>query len=88
MTRTTMPIMGATLMSKVPFAMLAPHEAQAQRNHGQTLGRLAQRGGLDAAEALDILDGRRWGSTRASLSAEQVLILKVREWRAAQRAPA
>ena len=89
MTRDSMPIMGATLMARVPFALLAPHEAQAQRNHGQTLERLAQRGGLDAGEALDIIAGRRWGTTRASLSAEQALILKVREWRAAQQpAPA
>ena len=44
----------------IPFAMLAPHEEQAMRNHSQTLERLASRGGLDPSEALAILDDRPW----------------------------
>jgi len=51
------PIMGGPA---IPWAALAPHEAQAQRNHGQSLERLAQRGGLDPAEAVAILEDRRW----------------------------
>lgn len=40
----------------VPWAMIEPHEAQAKRNHGgQTLRRLAERGGLGAAEAVAVL---------------------------------
>jgi len=81
--RTVMPIMGATLLSEVPFAMLVPHEAQAMRNHGQTLERLAQRGGLGTSEALDILEGRGWGSAAVCIENERHLINKVREWRAA-----
>lgn len=85
MIRTVMPIMGATLLSEIPFAMIAPHEAQAQRNHGgQSLERLAQRGGLCAAEALDILEGRRWGSAKVCIENERYLINLVRKWRAAQ----
>ena len=35
----------------VPLALVAPHEAQAMRNHGgQTLARLAERGGLAPEE--------------------------------------
>lgn len=45
----------------IPWAMLAPHEDRAMRNHGQTLERLAQRGGLAPCEALWILRDERWG---------------------------
>lgn len=82
--RAVMPIMGATLMSEIPFAMIAPHEVQAQRNHGQSLERLAQRGGLAACEAIDIIEGRRWGSAKSCVENERYLINKVRAWRAAQ----
>jgi hypothetical protein len=85
-TRTRMPIMGATLLAEIPFAMLVPHEAQARSNHGQTLERLAQRGGLGASEAIDILEGRRGGSTKDCIENERYLINKVREWRATGQA--
>jgi len=45
----------------IPWAMIAPHEGQARRNHcGQTLQRLAERGGLSACEAIAVLEDRRW----------------------------
>ncbi len=44
----------------VPFALVAGCEAQAQRNHGQTLQRLAERGGLSLTELCAVLDGRSW----------------------------
>jgi hypothetical protein len=44
----------------VPWAVVAPHEAQAKRNHGQTLERLAQRGGLDWGELLRVLEDRTY----------------------------
>ena len=56
-----MPLMlgyGAKHETKIPFAML--NEEQAQTNHGQTLKRLAECGGLAACEALAIMDKRRW----------------------------
>lgn len=81
--RAVMPIMGATLLSEIPFAMIAPHEAQAKRNHGQSLERLAQRGGLAVSEAIDIIEGRRWGSAKVCIENERYLINKVRAWRAA-----
>ena len=56
----------------VPWEMLAPHEAQAQRNHGgQSLERLAQRGGLDPCEALAILDDKPWGPEYLALAEPQ-----------------
>lgn len=83
MARTVMRIMGATLLSEIPWEMIAPHEAQAQSNHGQSLERLAQRGGLAASEAIDIIEGRRWGSAKPCIENERYLINLVRSWRAA-----
>lgn len=78
-----MPIMGSILMSEIPFAMISPHEAQAQANHGQTLTRLADRGGLSPSEALSILDNKRFGTHPNSEASAIALINRVREWRAA-----
>jgi len=88
MTREAMPIMGATLLSEMPFAMLVPHQAQALSNHDQTLERLAQRGGLGVSEAIDILEGNRWGTSMVCIENERWLINKVRDWRAQQRTSA
>jgi hypothetical protein len=46
--------------SWIPWAVIAPHEAQAQRNHSQTLARLAERGGLSPCEAVAVLEDRNW----------------------------
>lgn len=49
----------------IPWAVIAPCERQCKRNHGgQTLEGIAERGGLGAAEACDILLGLRWSTTR------------------------
>lgn len=81
--RTVMPIMGSLLMSEIPWAMISPHERQAQINHGQSLERLAQRGGLGASEAIAIIEGRRWRDVKPCVENEVYLVNKVREWRAA-----
>lgn len=45
----------------IPWGIIAPHEQQAQRNHGgQTLQRLAERGGLSPCEAVAVLEDRSW----------------------------
>ena len=44
----------------IPYNIIAPHEAQAIRNHSQTLQRLAERGGLDWTEALAVLNDKTW----------------------------
>lgn len=41
----------------VPWEVMAPHEAMAQKNHSQTLARLAQRGGLSPSEAWCVVKG-------------------------------
>ena len=42
------------------YNIIAPHEAQAIRNHSQTLQRLAERGGLDWTEVLAVLNDKTW----------------------------
>lgn len=44
----------------VPRSVMAPHEAQAQRNHEQSLARLAQRGGLGCSEAWRVVNDLTW----------------------------
>lgn len=44
----------------IPWAAIAPHEQQAQKNHGQTLARLAERGGLSWVEAFAVLTDQHW----------------------------
>lgn len=52
---------GATaVVIALPWDVIAPHAAQAQRNHGQTLERLAERGGLGPDEAVAVLENRPW----------------------------
>lgn len=54
----------------LPWDMIAPHEKQAYANHSQSLKRLDERGGLDAGEALAVLEGRPWGYSRDQSEAE------------------
>lgn len=63
----TFPVLGAKRRDavpgtpvSVPWALLAPHEAQAERNHYQSLRRLAERGGLSPAEMVAVLEDRPW----------------------------
>ncbi len=63
----TFPVLGAKRYgaapgapTSVPWALLAPHEAQAERNHYQSLRELAERGGLSPAEMVAVLEDRPW----------------------------
>lgn len=67
---------GGLVVVAVPWSMLEPHEAQAQRNHSQSLQRLAERGGLSACEALAVLQDREYRSmTAADANAQLVTML-------------
>lgn len=44
----------------VPWEFMAPHESQCQKNHGQSLKRIAERGGLGASEAWAVVNGIRY----------------------------
>lgn len=43
------------IIIEIPMEIFLPHERQAQYNHGQTLNRLNERGGLDLCEAYAIV---------------------------------
>lgn len=51
----------------VPWDIVEPHEEQAQKNHGQTLQRLAERGGLSPAELVALLQDRPLKATSGLL---------------------
>ena len=51
-----MPLLGTGLA--LPMGLL--NEQQAQRNHGQSLARLAERGGLGPSEALAVAERRQY----------------------------
>jgi hypothetical protein len=60
--RTNMPIL-KSCKSRIPcirWSVIAGHERQAMINHGQTLARLAERGGLSPAEAVAIIEDRKF----------------------------
>lgn len=44
----------------VPFAAVKAHEKQARINHGQSVERLKERGGLSWSELAAVLGDRRW----------------------------
>lgn len=54
------PIMDRGKRASIPWRVIAPHEAQAQKNHGQSLKTLASRGGLCWSEAWGVLNGVSW----------------------------
>lgn len=60
--REVMPIMVGVFIKAIPWAVISSHERQADLNHGQTLNRLAERGGLDPAEAVAIIKDQPWPS--------------------------
>lgn len=68
----------------VPWGMMERHADQARRNHGQTLDRLAERGGLAASEACAILGDRPWHAMN-DFTAQGHLARKLAEWRHEQR---
>lgn len=44
----------------IPYNIIAPHEAQAMKNHGQSLQRLSERGGLSWGEIWAVINDKSW----------------------------
>lgn len=87
MTQRRFPIINAGNVSGcmifVPWDLLGPHENQAQKNHGQSLERLAERGGLAPSEALAVLEDRSWHEMNLR-SAIEILDAKWQAWSVGQ----
>jgi hypothetical protein len=62
MTEPMFPIFNDPIIKSIPWAAIASHEGQAQRNHSQTLRRLAARGGLSIHEAYHVMKDQTWPS--------------------------
>jgi len=61
----------------VPWALLAPHEPQALRNHDQDLETLACCGGLSPQEMIAVLEDRPWSQRSARTNRDAVRALKM-----------
>ncbi len=84
------PVLGAIGEKRkehIPWDVLAPHEARARRNHGQTLEQLAARGGLGWVEIVWILLGKPWGGppNLPQDVARNAVLKYVAAWEAEQR---
>ena len=73
--RTSMPIMSCAAITSIPWAAIEAHERQAMANHGQTLARLAGRGGLGVCEAVAIIEDRRWHRMDKAVAEQRLLEL-------------
>lgn len=60
-------------LKAVPVSVLAPHEAQALKNHGKNLKTLAAQGGLTPEEAVAIIEGRPWERMAFSEARQKLL---------------
>ena len=65
----------------IPWKSIAPHEKQALINHGQSLEKLASRGGLSWCEALAVLQDSKFIEMPEEEAKEKVLaLLPNQEW--------
>ena len=65
----------------IPWESIAPHEEQALRNHGQSLEKLASRGGLSWCEALAVLRDSKFIAMPEEEAKEKVwALLPNEEW--------
>jgi hypothetical protein len=69
--RLMFPIMDGHQVHCIPWDIIARCEKRAIRNHDQTLKRLAERGGLCAAEALLVLTDRCVSQMKYATSVEE-----------------
>lgn len=79
MSRESMPIMSSKYLKSMPMAML--DDKQAMKNHGQSLKRLAERGGICPSEALSIMDGLHWGAVKVCDENDLLLFRRVERFK-------
>jgi len=86
------PIMGERVgerLAPIPWSVIAPHEAQARRNHDQSLERLAERGGLDPTEAIAVLGDQLYphGKPRVDIAVADAQLRQIVAHRLAAQSP-
>lgn len=86
------PILNDPIIKCIPWAAIAAHEPQAQRNHSQTLRGLAGRGGLSIHEAYHIMKDQQWPRgfkrSQSNDAAYRVALMRVLHDFERSRAPA
>jgi hypothetical protein len=67
----------------IPWALISMYEGQAQKNHGQTLKRLAERGGLSVVESAHVLSNQNWRDGRKFTNQQAIdyVSRRIDEWR-------
>ena len=73
----TMTIMKGTLLHRVPWAVVEPHQRRADQNHGQTLERLQERGGLCPSEMYALLMNKRLADVNHATEAQPVAEVEI-----------
>ncbi len=72
------PIPGSNQKEYIPLEVIKPHEKQAIRNHGQTLKRLAERGGLGWIETFCVLENREYDfHTKLTETTARIKVLEI-----------
>lgn len=57
---------GKKFLRSIPWELIKDHEAQAYKNHSQTLSRLNERGGLDPVEMYAVMNNLLWNKVKLS----------------------
>lgn len=83
----TFPVLGSQPAARVPWLFIETHARQVYRNHGQTLQRLAERGGLSWGEIRLAIEGRRLTFERDP-DAESVVRAALAAWSRGREAAA
>lgn len=78
--REIFPIMQGTMLRGIPWGMVAPLEERAQKNHSQTLDRLAERKGLEPTEMLKLLNDEDLFPYKSDPDAEQKIMVMILEF--------
>lgn len=79
------PIMGPNYLRvddiqlTVPLAFVEAHARQAVANHGQTVARLKERGGLGWSELCAVLEGRSWVRMPVDEAHERVMAILTKD---------
>lgn len=79
--RKTFPILGSGGQTRVDWQLVLDHAAQAERNHRQTVQRLAERGGLSWDEMLAVLTDRAWRAVPDAEKADAAALCRAIEAR-------
>ena len=67
-------------LREVPWSILEEHEKQALINHGQTLAKLAERGGLSLVEMACILNNSKYDWKMSGEKAFELICIHITAW--------